>query len=84
MKAILASMAICAIMLTGCSFKAKWHDVTSKARGEDVAKVDYDACYSEAQFPPKGSSNNATDVLNAAVSRLKTCMTDKGWELVRE
>ena len=70
--------------LTACELKAKWHDITNEGRGDAEAKVDYDACFKDAQFPPEDSSNISSDAVEAAASRLKSCMAAKGWEPVRQ
>jgi hypothetical protein len=81
--AMIAIVAFCAISLGGCIWKAEWRDITGQNRGETASKADYDACYQTGGFPPEHTPGVTREAFDAAALKLKSCMTSKGWALVR-
>ncbi|MDB6098454.1 MAG: hypothetical protein JWN58_1157 [Gammaproteobacteria bacterium] len=74
---------LCALALSGCSFKAKWHDTTGRGRPSELASPDAKECYDLSGYSSLSKASNSGD-FEAFKAKLDACMAARGWELVRD
>jgi hypothetical protein len=83
----------CGLMLVGCSYKTKWRDTTNQGRDQTQAFPDAMACETESGMAAINAVNKESSKAEiqaaiaenpAAFAKLKLCMANRGWELVRD
>ncbi len=63
--------------LCGCSFDAKWTDVTGQKRTESAAQADDRRCQRDADYSSDGDSRAEYQL---AAERFRNCMSEHGWK----
>jgi hypothetical protein len=81
------------VVLAGCSYKTKWRDTTTQGRDQTQAVQDAMRCETESGMAAINAVNKESSraEIQAAIAagpavfaKLKLCMANRGWELVRD
>ena len=82
MKIAIALIVAIALCLAACSLKAKWRDTTNRGRTSEQADPDVIACQDETGYGAINRDSTGEEI-QAAFTKLETCMSARGWELVQ-